>query len=186
LRELIKIFKENPDIDFGRDISTASILLPNGEREQAYDSGGVMRDILTEFWDDFYEQCTTGTNLKAPCLRHDMETADWKAVGRVIVLGWIPQKVLPIRLAPNFVNSSLYGMPNDSLREKFLQFIPGLFQMLLKTWKTSKWTNFSRSYQLMNAKLKLRKIILVPLLIKLHIWKWFKNQLSSGNAFLRC
>jgi hypothetical protein len=117
LRELIKIFKENPDIDFGRYISTASILLPNGEREQAYDSGGVMRDMLTEFWDDFYEQCTTGTNLKAPCLRHDMEAADWKAVGRVIALGWIIQKVLPIRLAPNFVNSSLNGMANDSIRE---------------------------------------------------------------------
>ena len=78
LRELIQIFKENPDVDFGRDIITATIILPNGEREQAYDSGGVMRDMLTEFWDDFYEQCTTGTNLKVPCLRHDMEVADWK------------------------------------------------------------------------------------------------------------
>jgi hypothetical protein len=55
LRELIKIFKENPDVDFGRDIITATIIIPNGEREQAYDSGGVMRYMLTEFWNDFYE-----------------------------------------------------------------------------------------------------------------------------------
>jgi hypothetical protein len=87
LRELIKIFKENPDVYFGRAIITATIILPNGEREQAYDSGGVMRDMLTKFWDDFYEQCTTGTILKVPGLRHDMEAAYWKAVGRVIALG---------------------------------------------------------------------------------------------------
>ena len=53
LRELIKIFKENPDVYFGRAIITATIILPSGEREQAYDSGGVMRDMLTKFWDDF-------------------------------------------------------------------------------------------------------------------------------------
>ena len=50
-------------------------------------------------------------------LRHDMEAADWKAVGRFIALGWIIQKVLPIRLAPNFVNYSLNGMANESIRE---------------------------------------------------------------------
>ena len=96
MRELIKIFKGNPDVDFTKDIITAAIILPNGEREQAYDGGGVMRDLLTEFWDDFYEHCTPSTTLKVPCLRHDMEAADWKAVGRIIVLGWILQKVLPI------------------------------------------------------------------------------------------
>lgn len=69
LRELIKIFKENSDDDFKKDIILASIILPNGEREQTYDSGGVMRDMLSEFWEDFYEQCTTGTDLKIPCLR---------------------------------------------------------------------------------------------------------------------
>ncbi|XP_033734086.1 uncharacterized protein LOC117323154 [Pecten maximus] len=124
LRELIKIFKDNPDVDFSKDIISATIILPNGEREQAYDSGGVMRDLLTEFWDDFYEQCTTGTSLKVPCLRHDMEAEDWKAVARIIALGWILQKVLPIRLAPTFLTSSLFGMSSGKLREEFLQFIP--------------------------------------------------------------
>jgi hypothetical protein len=124
LRELIKIFKENSDLDFEKDIITASIVLPNGEKEQAYDSGGVLRDLLTEFWDNFYEQCTNGTNLKVPCLRHDMEAADWKAVGRIIALGWILQKILPIQIAPNFLKSSLYGIAGENIREEFLQFIP--------------------------------------------------------------
>lgn len=124
LRELIKIFKENVDVDFKKDIILASIILPNGEREQAYDSGGVMRDMLSEFWENFYEQCTTGTDLNIPCLRHDMEIDDWRAVGKIIALGWILKKILPIRLAPNFLKSSLFGIGSDKLREEFLQFIP--------------------------------------------------------------
>ena len=57
-------------------------------------------------------------------LRHDMEAADWKAVGKIIALVWMVQKILPIRLAPNFLNSALYGIAGDRLREEFLQFIP--------------------------------------------------------------
>lgn len=124
LREVIKTFKDNPDVDFTKDIITATIILPNGEKEQAYDSGGVLRDLLTEFWDDFYEQCTSGTSLKVPCLRHDMEAEDWKAVGRVIAMGWTLQKILPIQLAPNFLSSALFGIAGNKLREEFLQFIP--------------------------------------------------------------
>lgn len=119
LRELIKIFKENSDVDFKKDIILASIILPNREREQAYESGGVMRDMLSEFWEDFYEQCTTGTDLSIPCLRHDMEVDDWRAVGKIIALGCILQKLLPFRL-----KSSLFGIGSDKLREEFLQFIP--------------------------------------------------------------
>ena len=124
LRKLVAFFKVNPEVDFSSDVITATIVLPNGELVQAYDSRGVMRDLLTEFWDDFYERCTTGTNLKIPCLRHDMEAADWKAVGKIIALGWMVQKILPIRLAPNFLKSVLYGIAGERSREEFLQFIP--------------------------------------------------------------
>lgn len=82
LKELIELFKCNPDVNFETDIITSQIVLPNGDIEQAYDSGGVMKDMLTEFWGDFYEQCTMGSILKIPCLRHDFEAQDWKAVAK--------------------------------------------------------------------------------------------------------
>ncbi|KAK3103805.1 hypothetical protein FSP39_022027 [Pinctada imbricata] len=124
MKELIDIFKQNVDVDFTRDNISATIILPNGEKELAFDNGGVMRDLLTEFWDDFYEKCTTGTNLRVPCLRHDMEAADWRAVGRIIALGWITQKIIPIRLSKNFLSSSLYGLASSNLRDEFLEYIP--------------------------------------------------------------
>lgn len=37
--------------------------LPDGTMEKAVDDGGVLRDVLSEFSDDFYEQCTMGIDL---------------------------------------------------------------------------------------------------------------------------
>ena len=66
--DLIKAFLDiailNSDIHVTR-------ILENGEEERASDVGGVTRDTLSIFWSEFYEACTTGSNFKVPCLRHD-------------------------------------------------------------------------------------------------------------------
>ena len=31
------------------------VILPDGKLEKAVDDGGVLRDVLSEFWKDFYE-----------------------------------------------------------------------------------------------------------------------------------
>ena len=31
-----------------------TVILPNEETESAEDTGGVLRDVLSEFWEDFY------------------------------------------------------------------------------------------------------------------------------------
>lgn len=126
LKDLIKLFKCNPGVN--ADVNTSQIVLPNGDIRQAYDSGGAMRVILTKSWDDIYEQCTISSLLKIPCLRHDFDAQDWKAVAKILAMGWILQNILPIRLAPSFLNSCLFGMTlsTDILREELLQFVsPG-------------------------------------------------------------
>ena len=144
-RELINLFKGNSDVDFAIDIISAHVILPNGDAEQAQDNGGVMRDMLSEFWEDFYEQCTTGSSIKVPCLRHDFDTNDWKAVAHVIAMGWILQKVLPIRLAQSFPSASFYGITQD-LREEFFDFITTrnvkLSLMLSKTLTIQIWMTY--------------------------------------------
>lgn len=60
-----------------------------------------------------------------------MEADDWRAVGEIIALGWILYKILPIRLAPNFLKSSLFGFGSDKLRGEFLQFIPNSESVIL-------------------------------------------------------
>ncbi|KAJ8301434.1 hypothetical protein KUTeg_020421 [Tegillarca granosa] len=58
----------NPEVDIAKEIITASIIFPNGEKEHAL-GRGVMRDM-----EDFNMQCT-------------MEAAHWRAVGKIKALG---------------------------------------------------------------------------------------------------
>ncbi|KAF6730950.1 hypothetical protein FQA47_004056, partial [Oryzias melastigma] len=58
--------------------------LPNGELEQG-EGAGVFRDSLTEFWNDFYDCCTLGVQVKVPFIRHDFQMEEWQAVARVFV-----------------------------------------------------------------------------------------------------
>lgn len=67
---------------------TITRVLPNGEREIAEDSGGVLRDLLTEYWTSFYELCTLGRDAKVPSLRHDFGAVEWEAVARILVYGY--------------------------------------------------------------------------------------------------
>ena len=102
-RELVEWFKQDRDgIDFTTDTITFDVILPNGDREQGQDAG-VVRDVLSEFWEDFYEQCTTGHKANVPCLRHDFDQEDWTSVAHVIAMDWILQDILPMRLAPSFL-----------------------------------------------------------------------------------
>ncbi|KAL3851936.1 hypothetical protein ACJMK2_015628 [Sinanodonta woodiana] len=39
-------------------------ILANGDKERAEDSGGVLRDLFTEFWTEFYCKCTVDRNMK--------------------------------------------------------------------------------------------------------------------------
>ena len=54
-----------------------SMILPNGREEVAEDSGGVLRDALSEFWGTFRDKCTLGNSVRVPALRHDMQYEHW-------------------------------------------------------------------------------------------------------------
>ncbi len=53
------------------------MILPNGEAEKATDDGGVLRDALSEYWETFYMQRTTGDQLKVPALLHAIHRNRW-------------------------------------------------------------------------------------------------------------
>ena len=71
-----------------KDDLSFRVILPDGKFENAVDDGGVLRDVLSEFWNDFYEQCTLGNCFKVPYLRHDFGQQEWESVGRIITFGW--------------------------------------------------------------------------------------------------
>ena len=48
------------------DTVTTEMVMPNGEIKLGEDNGGVLRDCVSQFWIDFYNQCTIGKNIQDP------------------------------------------------------------------------------------------------------------------------
>lgn len=92
LRDLIHVFSEENIMENG---ITPKIVFPDEMLEKAVDDGGVMRDVLSEFWGGFYELCTMGNYFKVPYLRHDFGKAGWQSVWQIITFGWQKEKILP-------------------------------------------------------------------------------------------
>ena len=86
--------------DIIKEIATQNLslvvemVLPNGKSEVAEDSGGVFRDMLTEFWTTFKEKCTEGSTSRVPFIRHNLTEFHWVAIAWVLVTG-SPRKILP-------------------------------------------------------------------------------------------
>lgn len=101
------------------------MILANGEAESASDAGGVLRDALSEFWQEFYEKCTLGTCLKVPYIRHDFGELQWQSIGKILAEGWKCQRYFPIRIAPCFMLSCLgqYSPDDNMLVQNFLKYI---------------------------------------------------------------
>lgn len=128
---ILDFFQKNREIDPNIIISI-EMLLPDGQLEAAEDTGGVMRDFLTEFWKDFYQRCTTGGAEKIPYLRHDFDEERWKAIGKVIVLGWRQEGYFPIEVSRAFMEQCLYGGTSLSLVDAFLNIVSATDKEVLK------------------------------------------------------
>ncbi|KAF3847310.1 hypothetical protein F7725_020338 [Dissostichus mawsoni] len=67
-------------------------ILPDN-KEEAGSGSGVLRDVLSCYWQEFYERCTLGCisltlTVKVPFIRHDFPAETWKAIGRIILKGY--------------------------------------------------------------------------------------------------
>ncbi|XP_057689288.1 uncharacterized protein LOC130920718 isoform X2 [Corythoichthys intestinalis] len=112
------------------------LVLPDGTPEMGYDEGGVVRDCLSEFWSDFYNQCTTGTSFKVPFLRHDFGEMQWESVGRIISFGWAREKYLPIKIAPVILEQAALGYVKSDIVENFLNYMPEHERVVFETWRS--------------------------------------------------
>ena len=127
LVDLIKLFNENPSL-----VNCAievEIVLPNGTKENGGGVGAI-RDILTEFWQEFYERCTVGADVKVPFIRHDYE----EKVARIFLKGYKEVEYIPLQLAQPFLDEALYcnSIEGDELLSAFLGYVAKSEQDVLK------------------------------------------------------
>ncbi|XP_061152004.1 uncharacterized protein LOC133166039 [Syngnathus typhle] len=97
-------------------------ILP-GDREEAGVGSGLLRDVLTCFWQEFYDRCTLGTSIKVPFIRHDFSAEKWKAVGRILIKGYQECCYFPNKLAFPFLEQVLFNCVYSDPKAHFLQFV---------------------------------------------------------------
>ena len=121
-RECIGYFQDEAIMD---KLLKIKRILPNGETEMAEDSGGVLRDLLTEFWKAFCEITTMGREAKVPTIRHDFSAIEWEAVGRILVYRYKHTSYWPVMLAKTFITQCLVQEeePKMTLLNYFYGFV---------------------------------------------------------------
>lgn len=77
-------------------------ILPDN-KEEARSGSGVLRDVLSCFWQEFYDRYTLGTTAKVPFIRHDFPTEKRNAIGRILLKGYQDCQYLPNKLALPFL-----------------------------------------------------------------------------------
>uniref|UniRef100_A0A1A7Y3P9 Si:ch73-30l9.1 n=1 Tax=Iconisemion striatum TaxID=60296 RepID=A0A1A7Y3P9_9TELE len=94
--------------------------------EKAVDNAGVSREVYTAFWEQFLEQCE-GEIERVPRLRPAFSEAEWQAVGRIWVKGFLDHGVMPVKLSLAFILACISGIDNvdsDTLMSSFLNYLP--------------------------------------------------------------
>lgn len=100
------------------------IIGTNGVKEAAFDGGGVLKDALTEYWSEFYERICEGSSFKIPEINHTITENKWKAVAKILLLGYKQVKYFPVKLARPFIEYAVQGVITSDMLETYLCIIP--------------------------------------------------------------
>ena len=67
-----------------------------GEEEQGVHVGGVYRDAVALFWQEFNDSSTLGERERVPTLRHDFQSSEWSAIGRILAKGYFRSRLFSL------------------------------------------------------------------------------------------
>ena len=74
-RDMIDIFRDPRILEYDVDVT---IIGHNGKEEEGRGSG-VLREVLTSFWQECFSSLTVGALEKVPNVRHDYQKGEWEA-----------------------------------------------------------------------------------------------------------
>lgn len=120
--DLIELFSDPTMINVNLNVT---VIGNDGNIEDGIGEG-VIREILTSFWQLVYHSLTVGTQEKVPCIRHELQKTQWEAIARVIVFGVKRYNYFPIFLSRAVIASVLFGeesISNSFLLESFLLYV---------------------------------------------------------------
>lgn len=120
--DMIELFSDPTMINVNLDVT----VIGNDGNPEEGKGVGVIREVLTSFWQLVYHSLTVGTQEKVPCIRHELQKTQWEALARIIVYGVKRYNYFPIFLSRAVVASVLFGeenLSNSFLLESFLLYV---------------------------------------------------------------
>ena len=122
LCDLVKAFDSKDALQFQYNIR---VIGNDGELEKG-EGIGVLKEVLSIFWQHFFTSLALGAQEKVPCIRHDFQKRGWEAIARILVYGYISTKFFPPTLSVAFTASCLFGeeqVGNDFLVKSFKLYV---------------------------------------------------------------
>lgn len=102
------------------------VINARGEEEQGIDNGGVFRDILSMFWEEFYNGYTVGEDERVPVIGPHFSKEEWKSVARILVKGFQELQFFPFKLSRIVVATAIHGedcITRDMLMSSFQAYL---------------------------------------------------------------
>lgn len=119
---MIEQFKDGEIVS---SILTFIMVDQRGQDERGEDVGGVYRDAIGSFWQEFYD-LYLGEEERVPNLQHDFQSSEWKAIARVIVKGYLDLQYFPYMLSKAFMASAFFSenaVSEDMLLNSFMRYV---------------------------------------------------------------
>ena len=87
---------------------------------------GVSRDVYSTYWNEASESTLISVQERVPFVLHDMYKAEWRAIGKIILKGFLDTGYFPIVLSKAFVYYCLFGEVSD------VELLSSFFKLLIK------------------------------------------------------
>lgn len=120
--DMLKIFSD-PSI---LKSSLNAIIIHQLGHEEAGQGNGVLREVFSLFWKEFYESHMLGESERVPYIRHDFDRSKWEAVGRILVKGYTDSQYFPHKISKAFIAGCLFGegsITREMLQESFMRYV---------------------------------------------------------------
>ena len=129
-KDLTEIFSDPGILNCCLDVV---VIDARGEPEKGKGKGVVL-DVLTHFWNNFFISFTVGRKEKTPFIRHDLQKHEWQAIARILVYGYKKYGYFPLQLSFFSMASCLFGeecITLEFLLASFKEYIPAEDQDVL-------------------------------------------------------
>lgn len=120
--DMLEIFSDPSIIKF----SLSAIIINQLGHEEAGQGIGVLREVFSLFWKDFYESHMLGETERVPYIRHDFDRNKWEAVARILVKGYTESQYFPHKISKTFLAVCLFREESitwEMLQDSFKRYV---------------------------------------------------------------